>query len=134
MRIVMLAPRATVQGPLPKHTPLLVAALRRLGCEVELLPWGRRVEGERLLAKLLGRARDVADARRAPFVPAHDPPALAPRTEFDSSNTIGCAAKRVTRIVSRRPSSTLTSWPSSIWCSNGSATALSDSSSSCTWG
>jgi glycosyltransferase involved in cell wall biosynthesis len=65
MRIAMLAPRATVQGPLPKHTPLLVEGLRRLGCEVELLPWGRRVEGERLPAKLLGRVRDVADARRA---------------------------------------------------------------------
>ncbi|MBA3567130.1 MAG: glycosyltransferase family 4 protein, partial [Actinobacteria bacterium] len=49
----------------PKHTPLLVDALRRLGCEVEQLPWGRRVEGERLPAKVLGRARDVAFARRA---------------------------------------------------------------------
>ena len=65
MRIAMLAPRPSVRGPLPKHTPLLVEALRRLGCEVELLPWGRRVEGERLPAKLLGRARDVAAARRA---------------------------------------------------------------------
>jgi hypothetical protein len=65
MRIAMLAPRAIVQGPLPKHTPLLVEGLRSLGCEVELLPWGRRVEGERLPAKLLGRVRDVADARRA---------------------------------------------------------------------
>jgi glycosyltransferase involved in cell wall biosynthesis len=65
MRIAMLAPRTTVQGPLPKHTPLLVEGLRRLGCEVELLPWGRRVEGERLPAKLIGRVRDVADARRA---------------------------------------------------------------------
>jgi hypothetical protein len=68
-RIVMLAPRATVHGPLPKHTPRMVEALHRLGCEVELLPraapWGRRVEGERLPAKLLGRVRDVADVRRA---------------------------------------------------------------------
>ena len=60
----MLAPRASVRGPLPKHTPLLVEALRRLGCDVELLSWGRRVEGERLPAKLLGRARDVAFVRR----------------------------------------------------------------------
>jgi glycosyltransferase involved in cell wall biosynthesis len=65
MRIAMLAPRPSVRGPLPKHTPLLVDALRRLGCDVELLPWGRRVEDERLLAKLLGRARDVAFVRRA---------------------------------------------------------------------
>ena len=65
MRIAMLAPRPNVQGPLPKHTPLLVEGLRELGCEVELLPWGRRQEGERMPAKLLGRARDVLAARRA---------------------------------------------------------------------
>jgi glycosyltransferase involved in cell wall biosynthesis len=65
MRIAMLAPRMTVQGPLPKHTPLLMEGLRRLGCEVELLPWGRRVEGERFAAKVLGRVRDTAGARRA---------------------------------------------------------------------
>jgi glycosyltransferase involved in cell wall biosynthesis len=64
MKIAMLAPRATVQGPLPKHTPLLVDALRDLGCEVELLPWGRRSEDERLPGKILGRAGDVLDARR----------------------------------------------------------------------
>src|SRR5436190_15700804 len=65
MRIAMLAPRASARGPLPKHTPLLVEALRCLGCEVDLLPWGRRVEGERLPAKLMGRACDVASVRRA---------------------------------------------------------------------
>jgi glycosyltransferase involved in cell wall biosynthesis len=64
MRIAMLAPRLSVRGPLPKHTPLLVDALRRLGCEIELLSWGRHVEGENLGAKVLGRARDVRRARR----------------------------------------------------------------------
>lgn len=64
MRIAMLAPRANVRGPLPKHTPLLVDALRRRGCEVELLPWGRRSDAEVLPAKLFSRARDVAAARR----------------------------------------------------------------------
>lgn len=64
MRLAMLAPRATVRGPLPKHTPLLVDALRRLDCEVELLPWGRHAEHERLPAKLWGRALDVRSARR----------------------------------------------------------------------
>jgi glycosyltransferase involved in cell wall biosynthesis len=53
-----------VQGPLPKHTPLLVDALCDLGCQVELLPWGRRTEGERLPAKVSGRVRDVLVARR----------------------------------------------------------------------
>src|SRR5262245_6034877 len=65
MRLAMLAPRPTVKGPLPKHTPLLVSGLRDLGCEVELLPWGRQKEGERLPAKAIGRARDVVAARRA---------------------------------------------------------------------
>ena len=65
MRLAMLAPRLNVRGPLPKHTPLLVDALRGLGCDVELLPWGRRSEAETLPQKLLSRARDVVDARRA---------------------------------------------------------------------
>lgn len=64
MRVAMLAPGASVRGPLPKHTPILVEELRGLGCDVELLPWGRRVEGERLPAKLWGRVLDVIVARR----------------------------------------------------------------------
>ena len=60
----MLAPRPTAKGPLPKHTPLLVDALTELGCDVELLPWGQRQEDEGLLAKTIGRARDVLEARR----------------------------------------------------------------------
>ncbi len=55
----------TVRGPLPKVMPVLSDALRRRGCEVELLPWGRRSEAERLPAKFLGRIRDVSRARRA---------------------------------------------------------------------
>ena len=65
MHIAMLAPRPTVKGPLPKLTPLLAEALGRLGCEVKVLPWGRGKEGERLPAKVFGRARDVMSARRA---------------------------------------------------------------------
>lgn len=60
MRLAMLTTRATVQGPLPKLTPLLADALRGHGCEVELMQcWGRRVEGQRLPAKLWERAADV---------------------------------------------------------------------------
>jgi glycosyltransferase involved in cell wall biosynthesis len=65
MRLAMLTTRATVDGPLPKLTPLLADALRRQGCEVELLQcWGRRVEGERLPAKLWGRTADVRAATK----------------------------------------------------------------------
>lgn len=64
MRVAMLAPRATVRGPLPKTTSLLVDALRRRGCEAELLPWGRREERETVADKLLGRLQDVRYARQ----------------------------------------------------------------------
>lgn len=64
-RIAVLAPRLTVQGPLPKIMPVLADALRRRGCEVALFPWGRRSEYERLSSKLIGRAGDVVRARRS---------------------------------------------------------------------
>ena len=64
IRIAMLAPRPSIQGPLPKLTALLAGGLRQLGCEVEVLPWGRRLERERLSAKLVGRTRDVLHASR----------------------------------------------------------------------
>src|SRR5262245_65380834 len=65
MRLAMLSTRATVQGPLPKLTPLLADALRRQGCEVELMQcWGRGVEGQRLAAKLWERASDVWAVRK----------------------------------------------------------------------
>jgi glycosyltransferase involved in cell wall biosynthesis len=64
MRVAMLAPRATIRSPLPKTTPLLADALRRRGCEVELLPWGRRKERERLAHKLVGRLEDVRFAKQ----------------------------------------------------------------------
>jgi glycosyltransferase involved in cell wall biosynthesis len=60
----MLAPRPTAKGPLPKHTPLLVDALKALGCDVELLPWGQRHEREGIAAKTIGRGRDVLTSRR----------------------------------------------------------------------
>jgi glycosyltransferase involved in cell wall biosynthesis len=63
-RIAVLAPRLTVQGPIPKITPLLAAEWRRSGREVELLPWGRREEIESIYSKVIGRARDVLRARR----------------------------------------------------------------------
>ena len=64
MRIVMLSMRPTVQGPIPKHTPILVDAIRRLGHEVTLLPWGRGREHESRLEKLVARPMDIARARR----------------------------------------------------------------------
>jgi glycosyltransferase involved in cell wall biosynthesis len=81
MRLAMLAPRGTVKGPLPKHTPLLVEALEQLGCEVELLPWGRRADGEGALAKVAGRFADVRDARRS--ISRGDFPVVVVKTAHD---------------------------------------------------
>ncbi len=64
MRILMLVSRPHIQGPLPKLTPLLVGALRDLGCEVETACWGRRRERESWPEKVIGRVRDIGHVRR----------------------------------------------------------------------
>jgi glycosyltransferase involved in cell wall biosynthesis len=64
MRILMLAPHPQIRSPLQKHTPALVAALRQLGCTVELAAWGRHREQETLLEKVSGRLRDIRRIRR----------------------------------------------------------------------
>jgi glycosyltransferase involved in cell wall biosynthesis len=70
MRILMLVPFPGVRGPVSKHTPLLVDALRSLGCEVVTEPWGRHRDDESLAAKLTGRAGDIVRVRRRL---AHEP-------------------------------------------------------------
>jgi glycosyltransferase involved in cell wall biosynthesis len=62
-RIAVLGPRLTVPGPIPKIMPLLIDAWGRQQREVQLVPWGRRTEGEALPAKAIGRVRDVLHAR-----------------------------------------------------------------------
>lgn len=61
MRILMLSPHPTVSGPLPKHTPVLVEALRATGCQVQTLPWGRHGDDDSLTRRLLNRVRDIWD-------------------------------------------------------------------------
>jgi glycosyltransferase involved in cell wall biosynthesis len=65
MRIFMLVQRPNIRGPLPKHTPHLVAALRSLGCTVVTHPWGREREDESVLEKIFQRFRDVLSVRSA---------------------------------------------------------------------
>ncbi len=60
----MLAPHPGGKGPLPKHTPVLVESMRRLGCEVDVEPWGFRNDEESLARKLWDRARDVLSISR----------------------------------------------------------------------
>lgn len=64
MRILMLVQDPKIKGPLPKHTPLLVEALRSLECEVITSPWGRHSDYESLVTKMVGRARDIIRARK----------------------------------------------------------------------
>lgn len=63
IRILMLSPHATVSGPLPKHTPVLIDALRDEGCEVQSMGWGRHHDGESRAARAVSRLRDVARVR-----------------------------------------------------------------------
>jgi glycosyltransferase involved in cell wall biosynthesis len=59
LRVLMLVPYPNIQGPLPKHVPLLVASLRTLGCDIETENWSRHSDHESYLAKVVGRAADL---------------------------------------------------------------------------
>src|SRR4051794_15963793 len=61
----MLAPSPNIRGPIPKHTPILVASLQALGCDVEVLTWGRHSDRETRYDKLVGRLLDIWRAVRA---------------------------------------------------------------------
>jgi glycosyltransferase involved in cell wall biosynthesis len=64
MKILMLMPFPGVRGPVSKHTPLLVEALRLLGCTVETEPWGRHTDPDSVIERAITRIRDVARIRR----------------------------------------------------------------------
>jgi glycosyltransferase involved in cell wall biosynthesis len=65
MRILMLVQHTSISGPVPKHTPHLVAALRSLGCTVVTHPWGRQRGDERLPARVARGLRQVRSVRHA---------------------------------------------------------------------
>lgn len=60
----MLSPHATVSGPLPKHTPVLVDALRSEGCDVQSMGWGRHRDGDSAAGRAVSRLRDVVRVRK----------------------------------------------------------------------
>jgi len=62
-RILMLSPRASVTGPIPKITTLLLEPLRAAGCDVIVESWGRHSDTESLADKVLGRVRDIIRVR-----------------------------------------------------------------------
>lgn len=68
MRVLMLAPPAAARSPVAVHTPLLVDALRRRGCRVDVEPWGadaptppwrRAAERAAMVARISGRLRSA---------------------------------------------------------------------------
>lgn len=60
--ILFLTLGPNLQGPLPKHNPLLISALENLGCQVTRATWGRHAENENLFEKIFGRLQDLAKA------------------------------------------------------------------------
>jgi glycosyltransferase involved in cell wall biosynthesis len=62
MNILFLTLNPNLQGPLPKHNPLLIAALENLGCRVTRRTWGRHAENENMIDKFFGRLEDVGKA------------------------------------------------------------------------
>jgi glycosyltransferase involved in cell wall biosynthesis len=55
----MLMPQREVRGPIVKNTTWLIEALRQVGCEVDVLNWGRHREREPLWEKAIGRIGDL---------------------------------------------------------------------------
>jgi len=64
MRVLMLTAHPGIAGPLPKLAPLMIDEMRHLGCEVSTEPWSHRREKESVLAKVIGRSRDLRRIRR----------------------------------------------------------------------
>jgi glycosyltransferase involved in cell wall biosynthesis len=65
MRILMLVSHPNIRGPLPKHSPELINALRNLGCDLTTEHWGRYRDDESFFDKIVGRTRDIVRIRRA---------------------------------------------------------------------
>jgi glycosyltransferase involved in cell wall biosynthesis len=65
VRILMLAPRPHVRGPLLRTATMLAGPFRDLGHAVTTLPWGRDRDDETPAAKAAARARDIARVRAA---------------------------------------------------------------------
>lgn len=62
IKILFLTLNSGLQGPLPKHNPLLIAAFENLGCRVTRRTWGRHSENENLFEKIFGRLEDIGKA------------------------------------------------------------------------
>jgi glycosyltransferase involved in cell wall biosynthesis len=57
--VLVLTPQPMILGPIPKHSPLLMEALRRAGFRVVTRPWSRRGENESWSRKIWDRTKDL---------------------------------------------------------------------------
>jgi glycosyltransferase involved in cell wall biosynthesis len=64
LRVLLLSPHEHLRGPLPKHTPVLVSAMRAQGCDVAQEPWGKGADDESALSKLPRLLKDIRRVRR----------------------------------------------------------------------
>jgi glycosyltransferase involved in cell wall biosynthesis len=60
----MLVPYSTVRGPARSISRVLAEALRSMGCEVVCEPWGRHLDKDSVVSRIIGRASDVRRLRR----------------------------------------------------------------------
>lgn len=63
-RVLLLAARPTLGGPIPKIVPAQVRMLESLGFEVEIAHWGSRSDNERAAHKLFGGSLDLLRVMR----------------------------------------------------------------------
>lgn len=59
MKILLIAPRPNIQGPLPKHTPVLINSLVSNGSDVTFMGWGCHSNNENIFQKTIGRVIDA---------------------------------------------------------------------------
>ena len=64
LRVLMLAPPATVPGPIPTIARLLAQGMRESGSVVEIAPWGQHADGGSAIATAWRRVEEVRTARQ----------------------------------------------------------------------
>ena len=98
MRLLILSPPPAARSPLAVQTPLLVDALRRLGCTVDVEPWGavgREALWRRTGDRVAAAARIARRLRAAPYdvlvvKTTHDWNTLARDLPLLAAARIGC--------------------------------------------
>lgn len=63
VKILIVSEYPHIKSPVPKLTRHLMSALRLLGCEVVIEPWGRHSDHESFRDKILGRIEDMTRIR-----------------------------------------------------------------------